>query len=258
MLFALSKIIPMFLFPAGLVILLCLAIAWLAFRKGARAAGWLAVATAVMFYGAAAPVVGNILVRSLEKRYPPGNEAAAKAIVLLGGGMSPLMDPRIHPETNAAGDRVLHAARLWKRGLAPVIVPTGGYITFLTDAPGTEADLYAQLLVDVFGIPSDAVIRMGRSRTTHEDALFTAALFDSIGMDKDILLVTSATHMTRAAALFRAQGFVVHPAPTDFRADRDPSFKFIRILPSGATVAETTAALHEYMGIVTYKLMGWM
>jgi uncharacterized SAM-binding protein YcdF (DUF218 family) len=257
MLLTLSKLIPAVLFPAGLVVILCLIAAYFAFRKGARRAGSAALLAAVVMYLASSPLVSNRLMVGLEKQNPPLLEnPRASAIVLLGGGMAPMLEPRVHPETGAAGDRVIHAARLWRQGLAPIVVPTGGYIGFMMDAPGSEADLYARLLTEVFGLPDSAIMRMGRSRTTHEDAAFTALLFDSTGLGKDILLVTSASHMPRASALFRNQGFTVHAAPTDYRGNLNAGFKMFNLLPSGSALAETTTALHEYVGLWAYRMMG--
>jgi uncharacterized SAM-binding protein YcdF (DUF218 family) len=245
------------LFPAGLAVLLCLLTAWFAFRKGARAAGLTALFAGTVLYASASPILADRLVRCLEQRFPPRTDfPKATAIVLLGGGMAPMLPPRVEVETNAAGDRPLQAARLWKRGLAPIIVATGGYIGFMTDAPGSEADLYARLLTELAGIPDSVILRVGQSRTTHEDALFTAALFESTGLEKDILLITSATHMPRAAALFRKAGFVVHPAPTDYQADESTSFKIIRLFPNGAAMFRTYVALNEYVGTFVYRMTG--
>ncbi len=253
----LSKVVPAFLFPAGLVLVLCLVTAWLAFRKGARVAGSLAVLAALVLYLAANPLVSNRLLISLERDYPPSHDnPRASAIVLLGGGMVPLLAPRVYPETGPAGDRLIHAARLWRQGLAPVLVATGGYIEFLTDAPGTEADLYAQVLTELFGVPDSAMIAMGRSRTTHEDAVFTAEVFKEAGLEKNILLVTSATHMRRAEALFRKAGFVVQPAPTDYRGEAALSFKMFDLLPKAEALSNTTVALHEYLGLWAYRMAG--
>jgi uncharacterized SAM-binding protein YcdF (DUF218 family) len=256
MLLFISKVLPPFLFPAGLTILLCLLAARLAFRKGSRAAGRVSLCAALLMYSASSPLVSDALLRGLERQnLPPADYSKASAIVLMGGGMSPFTPPRVFPETNGAGDRLLHAARLWKRGLAPKLVTTGGYIAFLTDAPGTEAGLYADLLNELFDVPPEALIRMGRSRTTSEDAVLTAELFADSGWAKDILLVTSASHMPRAAALFRKQGFDVHPAPTDFHAD-EGAFKFMDLLPSGMALAESGIALHEYLGLWAYRMLG--
>lgn len=257
MMLFLSKVVPVFLFPAGLAILLCLVVAWLAFRKEARAAGAVALLAALFLYLAANPMVSNRLMLGLEEQNPPLREnPSAAAIVLLGGGMAPMVEPRVYPETGPAGDRVIHAARLWKQGLAPVVVTTGGYIDFMMEAPGSEAELYVRLLTELFGVPHTALIAMGRSRTTHEDAVFTRELFDSTGLGREILLVTSASHMPRAAALFRREGFIVHPAPTDFRGNANFPLKFFSLLPAGASLAETTTALHEYLGTWAYRVMG--
>jgi uncharacterized SAM-binding protein YcdF (DUF218 family) len=259
MLLVLSKVIPAFLFPAGLVIVLCLLTAWLAFRKGARAAGFVALGAAVVLYAAASPLVSNGLMRGLERHYPPVAESPdAAAIVLLGGGMALMVDPRIYPETNAAGDRIIHAARLWQQGHAPLVVTTGGYIKFAVEVPGSEAELYARLLTELFGLPENATVRMGRSLTTHDDAVLTAELFDSLGIEKEILLVTSASHMPRAVGLFRKQGFIVHPAPTDYRGNLHSPFKAFSLLPSGHALSETTTALHEYLGLWAYRMLGRM
>ena len=65
----------------------------------------------------ATPAVSDLLVRTLEDQDPPTTVEAtpsADAIVLLGGGMGPAAAPREFADPNAAGDRVLHAARLYR------------------------------------------------------------------------------------------------------------------------------------------------
>jgi uncharacterized SAM-binding protein YcdF (DUF218 family) len=253
----LSKFIPPLLFPTGLTLILCLIALWLAFRARAWGAATCAFLAALVLYAGASPILTAKLLRDLESRNPPRAECVeAPAIVLLGGGMAPPDAPRLHPETGPAGDRVIHAARLWKRGCAPRIVATGGFISFLSDAKGTEADLYAALLTELFGVPSKAVLRVGESKNTHDDAVLTARLFDSTGMKKEILLVTSASHMPRAAALFRKQGFKVMPEPTDFQAPEKPNFKVFDLLPSPGALGGNAVALNEYVGTWVYGLLG--
>ena len=253
----LSKILPALLFPAGLTIVLCLLAALLAFRKGARAAGFVTLGAALLLYAAANPQISNFLLRSLEARHPPAaTYPPATAIVLLGGGMVPLIPPRTHPETNWAGDRLLHAARLYKDGAAPVIVATGGYIDFMNGAPGTEADVYKRALMELFAVPDSAILVAGGSRTTAEDAEQAALALAARGLGKNILLVTSASHMSRAVAVFTRAGFDVTPAPTDFVSEDAFAFLPFHLLPNARALAETTIALHEYLGLLAYKLAG--
>ena len=252
----LSKFIPPLLFPAGLTILLCLLAAWLAFRARAFGAGLAALLAAVVLYAGSSTLVTQRLVHGLEAQNPPLEKPPkAAAIVLLGGGMMAPSPWRLHPETNWAGDRLLYAARLWKEGHAPKIVATGGFIHFMTGVDGTEAELYEEALVELFDVPASSILKVGESRTTDEDAALAARLFDSTGMKKEILLVTSATHMPRAAALFRREGFTVIPAPTDFYSG-GPEFKIYQLLPSAKALAEGQLALHEYLGAWAYRMRG--
>lgn len=257
MLLVISKVVPALLSPVGLAFLLCLLTAWFAFRKGARLAGLLALVVATVLYTAGSTRVANRLLWGLERRNPPllANPNAA-AIVLLGGGMAPMVAPRVYPETNAAGDRLLHAARLWKQGHAPLVVATGGYIPFLTNAPGSEADLYVKTLHELFGIPESALRGVPGTTTTADDAEKTRALFDAQHLKKEILLVTSASHMPRAAATFRKQGFIVHPAPTDFLSETGTPAKVFDLIPSAGGLNATGVALHEYLGLWAYHFSG--
>ena len=72
-------------------------------------------------------------------------------------------------------------------------------------------------MTELFDIPDSAILREPDSQNTYEDAKYTAELFDSAGLQKEILLVTSAAHMPRSVELFQKQGFIVHPAPSNFR-----------------------------------------
>jgi uncharacterized SAM-binding protein YcdF (DUF218 family) len=85
---------------------------------------------------------------------------------------------------------------------------------------------------------------------------------------KRILLVTSALHMPRAVGLFRHQGFDVIAAPADFRAvawsersglfAEDPRYFLLQAIPEAETLAYTTSALREWIGIAVYRTRGLM
>jgi uncharacterized SAM-binding protein YcdF (DUF218 family) len=70
------------------------------------------------------------------------------------------------------------------------------------------------------------------------------------------LLVTSALHMPRALATFRALGVDTIPAPTDFEAVPQP-FHPLRWLPDAETLAASTQAIKEYLGLWVYRWRGW-
>lgn len=258
----LSKLLPIFIYPLGLACLL-LAGAWILRRRKWAAAG-VALAFLLLFVG------GNryaamALAKSLEWRYlPPAQMPTAEAIVVLGGGTEPADYPRSMVEVNAAGDRVLYAASLYKQGKAPHILLSGGRIDWLDPSEDAQALEMASLL-ELVGVPGQALWLQDQSRNTAEDAAFSAAMLKEKGVST-ILLVTSAMHMPRSVALFEQQGLEVIPAPTDFGVTRERWETFwqgnagsvlINLLPNASSLNMTTNALKEYIGMAVYSLEGW-
>ncbi|MBN9292094.1 MAG: YdcF family protein [Hyphomicrobium denitrificans] len=73
--------------------------------------------------------------------------------------------------------------------------------------------------------------------------------------DQQWLLVTSASHMPRAVACFRAVGFKVVPFPVDYRTRGSDEYR--RPIPSIALGLEATdLAAHEWLGLATYRFTG--
>ena len=80
-----------------------------------------------------------------------------------------------------------------------------------------------------------------------------------------MLLTTSAWHMPRAEAAFGKVGPEVIPAPTDYVPARMPTGReyrhagprVLRILPNVRSLAISTRALREYLGLLLYRLRGW-
>ena len=95
-----------------------------------------------------------------------------------------------------------------------------------------------------------------RSRNTYENALYTHQMLKEQGLNQ-VLLVTSASHMRRAVAVFRTQGVEVIAAPTDLRVSRK-GFTLYQLLPTVNGLEKSTIALKEYMGWWVYRLRGWI
>lgn len=257
----LSKIIPLLVYPTGLALLL-LVLALRSERRRVRRRLLLAAVLLLWLFGNG--YVSGLLVRSLEWRYlPESTYPQAGAIVILGGGTDPADYPRPTVEVNGAGDRVLYGARLYQQGLAPVIVASGGNLPW-TDTASSPAEGMAAILTAI-GVPREAILLEDRSLNTFENAVRTRELLEPLGVDH-ILLVTSALHMPRALRLFENQGFSVTPAPTDYNAalpSGDKPFSktwpgyLIGLFPDAFSLARSTAALKEYLGIAVYWLRGW-
>jgi uncharacterized SAM-binding protein YcdF (DUF218 family) len=168
-------------------------------------------------------------------------------------------------ELNGAGDRMLYASWLYHQGVAPTLLLTGSYIPWLNDNESSPAKDMGEIL-EMLGVPEDALWFETQSLNTHENAVRSAEVLKREGVNQ-ILLVTSATHMPRAVRLFEKQGLEVIPAPTDYAVvqetwDRlwEPSIRvqLLNFLPDASNLSGTTTALKEYLGIIVYKLRGWI
>lgn len=254
-----SKLLPIPFYPIGMAVLLGVAgIVLLARRRYQAALVAVSVATGVLLIFSL-PCTAHLLVRPLERRYPPpASHPRVSAIVLLGGGGTAPSPPRRHPETNVFGDRLIHAARLFKNGCAPKVICTGGLFPLLHDSPFTEAANNARLLVDELGVDSNAIVLADKSRNTREDALEVVDAISRLDLPYEILLVTSAMHMERAKRLMEKQGITTYPAPTDFHADAAFQLKLFNFLPRAEALMEVSLALHEYYGLIAYRVLGWI
>ena len=107
------------------------------------------------------------------------------------------------------------------------------------------------------GVPREAIVIEGQSRTTYENAIETKRLLGAAS----VLLVTSASHLPRATALFAKQGFHVTPVPCDFLIRNRPRDNFqdldpFDVLPNDRAIEQTTGAVTELAGMGVYWLTG--
>ncbi len=244
--------------PMGLGSLLWIAGALVYWRWsrvwGLRCAG--AGIVVVLFFSNS--VVSNALVTALEDDYPilePEACSWAEAIVVLGGSTYPPVPPRKSIEVGPGFDRLLHAMRLLRAERAPLLVVSGGGIPMLDGSDMSEARRLWSLALE-YGVDPALILLEERSRNTYENALYTRELLKERGIER-ILLVSSAMHMRRAVAAFRAQGFEVVPAPADVQVVARP-FNPIRLVPHFRALQVSTKAMNEYMGLVVYRLKGWI
>jgi len=259
----LSKFLPPFVYPVGLVTLLVAAALFLRKHPGWQRAVLIG-ALAVLFLGGNR-WVSYSLTKNLEwKHLPPAEMPKAEVIVLLGGGTEPPEPPRPMVELNGAGDRIVYAAYLYQQGKADRILISGGTTWMTGQTSNPAADMGA--LLDLLGVPEERLLLQGRSQNTYEDALYSCEMLKEMGVQR-ILLVTSASHMPRALALFEKQGMQVTPAPVDFKVTqkgwddlRSGSLanRLIYLMPNASDLGLTTNSLKEYIGMWVYRLRGWL
>ncbi|KAB8314963.1 YdcF family protein [Tolypothrix campylonemoides VB511288] len=263
MFFYLSKLLPLFFYPLGLACL-CLLVALFMLWKRPRTAA-LAIALAlILLLSSSNGWVSRWLVQSLEwQNLPPIEIPTAEAIVVLGGATRSALPPRPSVDLNEAGDRVLYAAQLYREKKAPVIILSGGRINWKGSGSPESADM-ASILTSI-GIPEAAIVQEPDSLNTYENAVNVKKILVSRGIRR-VLLVTSAIHMPRSLLIFRRQGIDAIPTPTDFLISEGdleeltstPKAALLNVLPDVDNLKLFTAALKEYIGILAYRLRGWL
>lgn len=232
------------------------------FRSWLAVIGFLTLMLGGNFY------IAHWISHSLESRYPPLTQnPQADAIVVLGGGVNPGLPPRQHPEVDEGGDRVIHAAFLYHQDYAPLIITSGGWVALYWDSGPNRSEAQDMgTLLQALGVPADAIMFETESNNTRENALNTADILDEQQLDT-IILVTTATHMPRATAVFEKAGVNVIPAPTDYFVTGDPditngnlgkNFKPLNAVPQSQFLDVTTRSMKEYVGFVYYYLRGWI
>jgi uncharacterized SAM-binding protein YcdF (DUF218 family) len=104
------------------------------------------------------------------------------------------------------------------------------------------------------GVPDTQILTEDNSRSTHENAAYSAGILRKRGITK-IALVVEAFAMPRAAAAFRREGLNVVPAPCTFR-----DFGPLRdeLIPTWRALERNEGTLHEVLGLAWYRFRGWI
>jgi uncharacterized SAM-binding protein YcdF (DUF218 family) len=165
----------------------------------------------------------------------PRLEPAEAIVVLARGGVD--ADGVL---TNASLRRTLLGVTLYKNGLAPLLVFSGGISPDGLDEAAVRAALAGGL-----GIPAGAVLIASPVRSTRDEGAVVRRLLEPRGIRR-ILLVADPVDMPRTRAVFERVGFAVLPAPTASSGPSDPESR-LSLLRDLAV---------EMLGLVYYRLAG--
>ena len=262
-LFAVYKLVKYALYPLNWVLfLMTLTMFSLLLPSTPQRLRWArigAVSGLILSLLISSPLVARPLLGSVEAWHSQPSLAKGElyeAIVVLGGGV--LEPGTLRPVTDLSPpskNRTTCGVDLYLQGYAPKIVFTGGTEHPFKDAPkdAPEMKRWAVRL----GVSTEAIVVEDESRTTYENAIKARHLLGPVS----VLLVTSASHLPRATALFAKQGFQVTPVPCDFLVQNRPQDSFQRldpfdVLPNDRAIVQTTAAVTELAGIAVYWLAG--
>lgn len=158
---------------------------------------------------------------------------SADAIVVMGAAQ---YDGRPSPVLE---ERIRHGVELYKDGIAPYLIVTGGKAP---DDKTTEASA-ARAWAEAQGVPASAILAEDQGRTTLESVESVAVILRARGLTSAVF-VSDRTHMLRVLRMATDQGVVAWGSPTTSGpVDADPGRRF-------------EAVVHEVGALAVYFVGG--
>jgi len=228
------KILEMFLLPSVFVLVLILIGIILIFRKKRGKLGKILIILGILlYYLFSITPVADLIISPLEKQYQPVQKEelnkADKIVLLLGGKESDVL-------------RASEVLRLYNLQSAIIISGRDPLSPKIEEAKEVKDFLVER------GIPSENIILEDKSRTTKE----SAENLKNLVVEEPFFLVTSAYHMPRSMESFQKMGANPIAAPADFKIKE--SYDILDFFPNAENLRNSDIALHEYFGILWYRL----
>lgn len=245
--FEIKRVISSFLTPFPIFLILIAVALYLWQRGDERRAKAIFAFSLVWIILLSYPPFSALLLKPLESTYTKVQLHAPfpRYIHVLGNGHTSNKNLPLSSELNLVSlARVNEGVFLYKSHPNMKLIFSGyGDKDFVSNARKN-----AQMAIALGVNPKDIFI-LETPKDTAEEAIAVKKIVGS----QPLMLVTSASHMVRASALFRKSGVTVIEAPTDFQIKKeDTLWQF----PSAGGLSRSESAFHEYLGILWNRLRG--
>ncbi|MCL1088526.1 YdcF family protein [Shewanella profunda] len=218
-------------------ILLLLLVSLFVWRRRAMAKYLVASAFLLLLFLSSQLSVST-LVQPLESSYPINSTPISGQcfVMVLGSSHSDIQAATAVQSLSAVAlARLSEGIRQLALGQDCILIVSGwgGELTQIS-----HAEMMAKAAVEL-GVDKSKVIQFPLARDTVEEAQY---LKWELG-ESSFRLVTSASHMPRAMAIFTGKGLAASAAPTDFRARDDFWWRL-----TADNLVSSQRAIHEYIG----------
>ena len=240
----------MFLMPLPLGVFFIVLALLLLYRDKTKPAKWMLALSILWLFFFSYPPVSNTLLYNLESKIPTLHKTPenVKYIYVLGGGHHtdetlPITSQVYESSVVRLNEGIRHYLQLHKNAK---IILSGNHGLYDT----TEHAVMQQKLAISLGVNKDDIILYLGTRDTEEEAQAGKKLLSH----EPFILVTSASHMTRALKFFRNEGLNPIPAPTNHLA----SIQYLNYTDffSSEALEKSRIVFHEYLGLVWQKIKG--
>ena len=177
--------------------------------------------------------------------------------VVLSGITNPVQEPDDRTHFNKGADRLLHAIQLYHEGKIRKLLITGGSGS-ITRQDVSESQGLAKVAL-MAGVKPEHLYIESRSRNTRENALFSAEIIDQNWPGEEFVLITSAFHMRRSLGCFKKVGLRPIAFGTDLYAvPWEWENPLSLLVPTPESLAAWNILIREWVGIISYKVMGYI
>ena len=220
-----------------------------------RAGRWLTVASSIGLLVFGLLPMATFLARPLETRFPkPELPQRVDGIVLLSGSERPVASQAYaEPQVGSHGGRFITTLRIAASHPEARIIYSGGPRQepgkgVLETKPAVAAAIFEQSGLDPARISFD---ESSSDTCDHPRGAWERA---QPAAGEYWVVVTSAIHLPRTVACFRATGWEIVPYPADYQSD--PPGWGAGNLRIAKNLALLDLAAHEWVGLVYYRLFG--
>jgi uncharacterized SAM-binding protein YcdF (DUF218 family) len=175
-------------------------------------------------------------------------------VAIILGGISTYDHKHQSLEFNANSDRLMKVIPLYFSGVVKKILFSGG--SGKLNSADKESHFIREYLIEL-GIKPEDIITEENSRNTYENVKFSTQIIKDRKISGNMLLSTSSTHMFRSKLCFDKIEFDVQMFPTDqiaINREINPSTLFV---PKPGTLNHWHNLIHEWVGILVYKVRGY-
>jgi len=201
------------------------------------------------------PFLPDLLVKHLEDQYSVISKEAIKNtkgpvhVLVLGSGHTD--DEKLSPNSQLSESAL---ARLCEGIRIQRLIPGS---TLISSGYGGSNEMSNALVVArtaiLLGIDPNAVKMQENPENTFQEATNYKEVFGDTGT---LIVVTSAAHMPRSIYLFKKTGLNPIAAPANFLVKKGTKKPPYYWLPSSGNIEKMESAIHEYIGLLWYRLGG--
>lgn len=198
--------------------------------------------------------VSNSIIRQFEAKPIPFDQVKHYDYgIVLSGITTPnsVIEDRISYTQGV--NRLYHTFNLYQLKKIDKIIVTGGNGKIMSDNK-PEAENLAKTLIE-WGVPHKDIIIEINAQNTHQNAVNSVKL---IPKNSSAIIVTSAFHMYRSKKCFDKTGVNYDTFPTDYYSTKNKYTLSNLLIPNLSALKKWNIISHELIGIISYKIAGYI